>query len=106
MPGPSVVIRAARASELALISALEKSGDELFRTAGMDVIADAPAPEPDSYRAALEGGRLLVAADEQDAALGFIRLEMLDGDPHVVAVSRSGMCLSPLSGTRPNWTRR
>jgi GNAT superfamily N-acetyltransferase len=87
MPGPSVVIRAARASELALISALEKSGDELFRAAGMDVIADAPALEPGSYRAALEGGRLLVAADEQDAALGFIRLEMLDGDPHVEQVS-------------------
>jgi hypothetical protein len=45
-----VVIRAARESELPLISALEKSGDQLFRAAGMDRIADAPAPEPDAYR--------------------------------------------------------
>ena len=85
--GPPVVIRAARESELPLISALEKSGDQLFRAAGLDRIADAPAPEPDAYRPALEDGRLLVAVDEQDAAVGFIRLEMLDGDPHVEQVS-------------------
>ena len=82
-----MVIRAARESELPLISALEKSGDQLFRAAGMNRIADAPALEPDAYRPALEGGWLLVAADERDAAIGFIRLEMLDGDPHVEQVS-------------------
>ena len=82
-----MVIRAARESELPLISALEKSGDQLFRAAGMDRIADAPAPEPDAYRPALEDGRLLVAVDEQDAPVGFIRLEMLDGGPHVEQVS-------------------
>ena len=82
-----MVIRAARESELPLISALEKSGDQLFRAAGMDRIADAPAPEPDAYRPAVEDGRLLVAVDERDSALGFIRLEMLDGGPHVEQVS-------------------
>jgi GNAT superfamily N-acetyltransferase len=82
-----VVIRAARESELPLISALEKSGDQLFRAAGLDRIADAPAPEPDAYRPALEDGRLLVAVDERDAPHGFIRLEMLDGGPHVEQVS-------------------
>jgi GNAT superfamily N-acetyltransferase len=82
-----IVIRAARESELPLISALEKSGDQLFRAAGMDRIADAPAPEPNAYRPALEDGRLLVAVDEQDAPVGFIRLEMLDGGPHVEQVS-------------------
>ena len=87
MPEPSVVIRAARNSELPLISALEKSGDELFRAAGMDRVADAPAPEPDAYRPALEDGRLLVAVDQRDAAIGFIRLEILDGDLHVEQVS-------------------
>ena len=82
-----MVIRAARESELPLISALEKSGDQLFRAAGLDRIADAPAPEPDAYRPALEDGRLLVAVDERDAPHGFIRLEMLDGGPHVEQVS-------------------
>lgn len=82
-----MVIRAARESELPLISALEKSGDGLFRAAGMDRVADAPAPEPDTYRPALQDGLLLVAVDERDAALGFVRLEMLDGDPHVEQVS-------------------
>jgi GNAT superfamily N-acetyltransferase len=87
MPRPSVVIRAARGGELPLISALEKSGDTLFRAAGMDLVADSPAPEPDTYRPALEDGRLLVAADERGAAVGFLRLEMLDGEPHVEQVS-------------------
>jgi GNAT superfamily N-acetyltransferase len=84
---PSVLIRPARESELPLISALEKSGEGLFRAAGMDRIADAPAPEPDAYRPALQGGRLLVAVNERDSVLGFIRLEILDGDPHVEQVS-------------------
>ncbi len=53
----------------------------------MDRIADEPAPEPDVYRPALEDGQLLVAVDERDAAIGFIRLEMLDGEPHVEQVS-------------------
>src|ERR1700722_14326612 len=70
-----------------MISALEKSGDQLFRAVGMDRIADAAAPEPGAYRAAQEEGRLLVAVDEQDAPVGFIRLEMLDGRPHVEQVS-------------------
>jgi GNAT superfamily N-acetyltransferase len=82
-----VVIRAARDDELPAISALEKSGEKLFRMAGMDRVADAPAPDPRSYQAALGAGRLLVAADPQDRPLGFIRLEMLDGDPHVEQVS-------------------
>jgi GNAT superfamily N-acetyltransferase len=87
MPESSVVIRAAREGELPLISALEKSGEKLFRSAGMDLVADAPAPEPAAYRAALEDGRLLLAVDERDTAIGFIRLEILDGDPHVEQVS-------------------
>jgi GNAT superfamily N-acetyltransferase len=82
-----VLIRPAQERELPLISALEKSGDKLFRAAGMDRVADSPAPEPAAYRAALQGGRLLVAVDEQDAAVGFIRLEVLDGEPHVEQVS-------------------
>jgi GNAT superfamily N-acetyltransferase len=87
MPEPSGVIRPARESELPLISELEKSGEGLYRAAGMDRVADAPAPEPDCYRPALEDGRLQVAVDEDDTPVGFIRLEMLDGEPHVEQVS-------------------
>lgn len=87
MPSQSVLIRAARESELPRISALEKSGERQFRAAGMDRVADAPATDPDAYRPALDDGRLLVAADGQDVSVGFIRLEVLDGDPHVEQVS-------------------
>ncbi|HUB38226.1 MAG TPA: GNAT family N-acetyltransferase [Streptosporangiaceae bacterium] len=87
MPGLSVVIRPARESELSLIRGLEKTGETQFRAAGMDRVADAPAPEADAYRPALDDGRLLVAVDERDTPVGFIRLEMLDGEPHVEQVS-------------------
>jgi GNAT superfamily N-acetyltransferase len=87
VPSPRAVIRAARESELPLISALEKSGEKQFRAAGMDRVADAPPSEPDAYRPALDDGRLLVAVDGRDTPLGFIRLEILDGDPHVEQVS-------------------
>ena len=82
-----MVIHAAREGELFLISALEKSGEKQFRAAGMDRVADAPASEPDDYRPALDDGRLLVAVDGRDSPLGFIRLEVLDGEPHVEQVS-------------------
>jgi GNAT superfamily N-acetyltransferase len=85
--GQPVVIRGARESELPLISALEKSGEKHFRAAGMDRVADAPAPDPGAYRPALRAGRLLVAVDGQDVPVGFIRLELLDGEPHVEQVS-------------------
>ena len=81
------MIRAARPGELAQISALEKSGERLFRAAGMDRVADAPAPDPDGYRLALAAGRLLVAAGDHDGPVGFIRLEVLGGDLHVEQVS-------------------
>jgi GNAT superfamily N-acetyltransferase len=87
VPEPPLVIRAARESELPLIGALEKTADQVFRTVGLDGIADMPAPGPDAYRPALDDGRLLVAVDERDTVLGFIRLEMLDGGPHVEQVS-------------------
>jgi hypothetical protein len=77
VPLPPVVIRAARESELPLISALEKSGESQFRAAGMDRVADAPASKPDAYRPALDDGRLLVAVDGRDTPLGFIRLEAM-----------------------------
>jgi hypothetical protein len=73
MPGPYVVIRAARESEHPLIGALEKSGEKQFGAAGMDRVADAPASEPDAYRPALADGRLLVAADGRDAPLCRLR---------------------------------
>jgi GNAT superfamily N-acetyltransferase len=87
MAGPSLGNRAAREDELAAISALEQSGEKQFRAAGMDRIAGAPAPGPDVYRPALDDGRLLVAVDPRDRPVGFIRLEMLDGDPHIEQVS-------------------
>jgi hypothetical protein len=76
MPEQSVVIRAAREGELPLVSALEKSGDGLFRAAGMDRVADAAAPEPGAYRPALHDGRLLAAGEQLARARGHCRMTL------------------------------
>ena len=80
-------IRPARAEELPLISALEKSGEASFRAAGMDRVADSPAPGPRTYEGAHSEGRLFIAVDPADTPIGFIRVEMVDGEHHVEQVS-------------------
>lgn len=103
-------IRPARAEELPLISALEKSGDPLFRAAGMDRVADSPAPDPRTYQGAHSQGRLFAATGPAGTPIGFVRVEMADACPHVEQVSvhpdhsRKGIG-SALMRTAEDWAR-
>ncbi|MGI3780900.1 MAG: GNAT family N-acetyltransferase [Janthinobacterium lividum] len=83
----TAVIRPSRSSDLAGLSTLEQAADAVFAQVGLTVITDAPAPDPQTYAPAHEAGRLLVAVDPDDGAVGFVRLDLLDGDPHVEQVS-------------------
>ena len=82
-----MLIRPSRDVDLPLISALEKSGDAQFRDVGMELVADAPTPDPEDYAEAHEAGRLLVAVTETDAIIGFVRIEIVDHAAHVDQVS-------------------
>lgn len=83
----SRVIRPSCDSDLEVLSAIEKAADAAFREVGLALIADADAPDPTSYRASHRGGRLLVATSADQMVLGFIRLEIVDGQAHVEQVS-------------------
>jgi GNAT superfamily N-acetyltransferase len=103
-------IRPVRAVELPLISALQKSGGAYFRAVGMDRVAGSPAPDPQTYEGAHSEGRLFVAVDPADTPIGFIRIEMVDGEPHVEQVSvhpdYSGKGIgSILMRTAEDWAR-
>ena len=83
----SAVIRPARDADLPALCVLEKLSDARFALAGIDLVVDAPAPDPGDYEDAHRAGGLLVAVDAADAPVGFVRVELLDGGPHLEQVS-------------------
>ena len=82
-----VTIRPSRDADLIRLGAIEKSGDAAFRTLGMDLVADSPTPEVADFEGAHAAGWLFVAVDESDQPIGFVRVEFVDGNPHVEQVS-------------------
>ena len=83
----TTTLRPSREVELPLIGALEKSSDAQFRAAGMGLVADAPVPDLATYLEAHRAGRLLVASSSTGLLVGFVRIEIVDGDAHVEQVS-------------------
>lgn len=83
----TVHIRPSRETDLPLISAVEKSGDAQFKAVGMDLVADAPVPDPEDFGDSHRAGRLLVAVTGADALVGFVRIEIVDNTAHVEQVS-------------------
>lgn len=53
----------------------------------MELVADAPAPDPRAYGAAHSSGRLLAAVTADDDLVGFVRIEILDDEPHMEQLS-------------------
>ena len=83
----NVAVRLSRDSDLEVLSAVEKAADSVFLEVGLALIADAEAPDPTSYAASHRAGRLLVASSPEQMVLGFVRLEVVDGQAHVEQVS-------------------
>ncbi|MEI2825615.1 MAG: GNAT family N-acetyltransferase [Dermatophilaceae bacterium] len=84
---PPVFIRDSTDADLPQLGVIETSGDAAFRGLGMDVVADAPAPDASVFDAAHDAGWLFVAVDGTDQQIGFVRVELADGCPHVGQVS-------------------
>ncbi|MEO5745510.1 MAG: GNAT family N-acetyltransferase [Terracoccus sp.] len=81
------MVRRARADDLETLCALEAEADGRFALLGLAGLLGASAPHADSLRDAAENGRLFVATDTADRAIGFIRIERLDGQAHIEQVS-------------------
>ncbi|WP_195849227.1 GNAT family N-acetyltransferase [Arsenicicoccus cauae] len=82
-----MTIRVARDDDLPLLPAIDASGGPLFRGAGMDLVADMPPDPPEAFEPALAAGTLWVTADEDDRPVGFVRVGLVDGHPHVDQLS-------------------
>ena len=67
-----VMIRTARADDLASLQAVEVAAGEAFRSIGMDAIADDEPPSIDNLAAYAASGRAWAAADTTDEPVGYI----------------------------------
>jgi GNAT superfamily N-acetyltransferase len=81
-----MTVRLASPADLPLIPEIERRAGELFRTVGMDAVADDGDPSVDELMAPQQLGRLWVA-EESGEIVGYLRLEMVDDAAHIEQVS-------------------
>lgn len=79
------MIRLASPADLPLLNPIEARAAARFRDHGLAFAADLPLQSSGALQAAQAEGRLLVATDDADVAVGFAVLALLDaGDGHLV----------------------
>ncbi|MDP1820804.1 MAG: GNAT family N-acetyltransferase [Acidimicrobiales bacterium] len=83
-----VTIRPARAEELEALRAIELAAGRAFAAIGMPEVADDEPPPVPTLRAYVDRGRAWVAAEPvEDAAVGYVLVDLVDGAAHVEQVS-------------------
>lgn len=82
-------LRKAIREDIDLLPALEKAAGEVFRTIGMDDIANADLPTVDDYATYLHHGAIYVATSDEDETTltGFILLAPYENAAHIYEVS-------------------
>lgn len=82
-------IRKAILEDIDLLPALEKAAGEIFRTIGMDEIANSDLPTADDYAAYLTHGAIYVTTSDEDETTltGFILLAPFENAGHIYEVS-------------------
>jgi GNAT superfamily N-acetyltransferase len=80
-------IRVARLDELALLVEIERAVGEMFRSVGLDVVADDDPGSVEDLTPYADGGRAFVAVDDGDEPAGYLLLEVVDGAAHIEQVS-------------------
>lgn len=82
-----VVIRAARAADGPALREIERLAGQRFRDVGLDDVA-AHEPVPVEVLAGYAaGGRSWVAVDDGGEPIGFVLVDLVDGDAHVEELS-------------------
>ncbi|MBW3085660.1 hypothetical protein KEM60_01864 [Austwickia sp. TVS 96-490-7B] len=82
---PTVLVRPATATEVASLPQIEQEADEIFRRIGMGLVTDLPASAPSDYADSLAAGGVIIAFT--DRTVGFVRVDRVDGVPHVEQLS-------------------
>ncbi|HEY2778692.1 MAG TPA: GNAT family N-acetyltransferase [Gaiellaceae bacterium] len=80
-------IRTARPDELALLVEIERAAGALFRSLGMDAVADDDPGSVEGLAPYAEGGRAHVAVDATDKPVGYLLLDVVDRATHIEQVS-------------------
>ncbi|MEV6412324.1 GNAT family N-acetyltransferase [Kribbella sp. NPDC051718] len=83
----SATIRLSRVDELPLLQSIEKAAGVLFREIGMADVADHPPPSLAAFEAYQRAGLAWTAAGEDDVAVGFVLVKLVDGCAHIEQVS-------------------
>jgi ribosomal protein S18 acetylase RimI-like enzyme len=80
-------IRPAQRADLPLLAPIEEAAGQAFAAIGMPQIAADPPPTLSWYRDRLEAGLLWVAVGADDAPVGYLAGEVVDGTAHVLQVT-------------------
>jgi GNAT superfamily N-acetyltransferase len=83
----SVAIRAALVDDLPVLQEIEVEAGRVFADVGMDSVASDDAFPLDVLLGYQAAGRAWVAADEHDAPIGYLVVDLVDGNAHVEQVS-------------------
>ncbi len=80
-------IRAVRPDDLAVLVEIERAAGAMFRSLGMDLVADDDPGSVEELAPYADGGRAFVSVDADDRPVGYLLLEVVDGAAHVEQVS-------------------
>jgi GNAT superfamily N-acetyltransferase len=79
----SYSIRAGRIDELPTVQEIERRAARRLASVGLPTAVDLPIHPMEEIRADCSHGRLLVAADEQDRAVGFALFDLYEDEAHL-----------------------
>jgi GNAT superfamily N-acetyltransferase len=82
-----VTIRVANAGELPSLIEIERLAGSLFRSLGMDLVADDDPGSTEELAPYAEDGRVFVAVDAGDRPVGYLLVDVVDGAAHIEQVS-------------------
>ena len=83
----AVVVRPARAGDGPILQQIDRLAGARFRDVGMPAVADDEPPSAEVLDGYLASGRSWVAVDEVDGPIGFVLVDVIDGDAHVEQLS-------------------
>lgn len=81
------MIRPAAPADAELLRSIERAAGERFREVGMDHIADDEPPSTSTLASYATAGRSWVAEDEAGRVIGYVLVDVVDGNAHIEQVT-------------------